>query len=235
MKDYVVSDYLVRAVDQYAYTKFQILLDQLPLDESLRILNVGCGSGEANLWLVQKGHVIDAIDPSEKAIFMSLKIKEQYKLQRVNVIHVGIEDFSSDVLYDCVFATDVLEHIDSDRGIVQKFYSLLKTGGTVFISVPAMPSLFGHHDRMLSHYRRYTKQSLLAIFIPWFDVLYLRYFGFFFIPVTFLFSRLLKRSYPIQSSHDVGILRRGLGLLLNAEKRIAFPKGTSLLLVGRKR
>lgn len=234
-KEYTISDYLAREVDRYAATKFQILLGQMPLDGCLRVLNVGCGSGESNLWLAEKGYIVDAIDPAEEAISMSEQLKERYKLQQLRLIQVGIEEFSPDVPYDAVFVLDVLEHLSDDALAARKFHGLLKPGGVVFISVPAMPSLFGYHDVMLGHYRRFTMRNLRERFSPWFDIVYLRYFGLFLIPIAFLFSCLLKRPYPIQKSHSVTILDKGLKLLLAIEGKLAVPKGTSLLLVGRKR
>ncbi len=234
-REYIVGDYLAREADRYAATKFQILLEHMTLDWCSRVLNVGCGSGESNLWLAEKGYIVDAVDPAEEAILMSEKIKERYKLQQFNIFRVSIEEFSPDSLYDGIFALDVLEHLPDDGVVVRKLHGLLRPGGAVFVSVPAMPSLFGYHDVMLGHYRRYIKRDLFERFAPWFDIVYLRYFGFSLIPIAFLFSGLLRRPYPIQKSHTVGILNKGLQLLLAIERKIVFPQGTSLLLVGRKR
>ena len=58
---------------------------------------------------------------------------------------------------DCVLLLDVLEHCESDGGILQNLnsYKGLKSP-TFFITVPAFQVLFSKHDKFLNHYRRYT-------------------------------------------------------------------------------
>ena len=234
-QDYTQADHAARGVDHYAEMKFRILMDRIPRGTPLKILNVGCGAGHATEWLAERGHVVHAIDPDADAIRMGAERIQNGGIDdpRIVLKQASLEDYVSADRYDAVFALDVLEHIADDPGALAKMHSLLKPGGLIFAAVPAMPSLFGHHDVMLGHYRRYTATTLRQRVLPWFEVIYLRYFGMSLVPVALAYSRILKRAYPIQQSHDVGVVRFVLNLLLALERQIVLPRGTSLLLIGR--
>jgi 2-polyprenyl-3-methyl-5-hydroxy-6-metoxy-1,4-benzoquinol methylase len=232
---YRLDDYRARESDLYAAAKFQIVSRYLDATRSLRILNVGCGSGEANLWLAQAGHRVDACDPDEAAVAMSEALKRRHGLDNLTVSRRSIEEVSGQAQYDCVFMLDVLEHLEDDDAALRRAHALLKPGGLGCFSVPALPVLYGHHDVMLGHHRRYTRRSLARAVAPYFETLVLRYFGFFLIPVAFVMSRLLRRPYPIAATDRSTSLRATLGAVLGLEARLAFPLGTSLLFIGRRR
>jgi len=71
-----------------------------------------------------------------------------------------LESASSDV----VLALDVLEHLDDDAAGLREAFRLLKPGGLLVITVPAMPSLWGQQDVISHHRRRYTEASLYQTF-----------------------------------------------------------------------
>ncbi len=64
--------------------------------------------------------------------------------------------------YDLVLALDVLEHLDDDEAFLADTVVPL-LGGTLVVSVPAIPRLFSDHDRMLEHRRRYRRRDLLEM------------------------------------------------------------------------
>jgi SAM-dependent methyltransferase len=67
-------------------------------------------------------------------------------------------------MHDALFALDVIEHLDDDRGAVAQMAQLLKPGGVAVISVPALPELFSEFDRIQGHRRRYVPDTLRAAF-----------------------------------------------------------------------
>ena len=232
---YRLDDYRARESDLYAAAKFRTIARYLDATRSLRILNVGCGSGEANLWLAQAGHRVDACDPDEAAVAMSEALKRRHGLDGLSVSRKSLEELDGQGAYDCVFMLDVLEHLDDDDAALRKAHALVKPGGMACFSVPALPALYGHHDVMLGHHRRYTRRSLQRAVAPYFETLVLRYFGFFLIPVALVVSRLLRRSYPIVTAERSTPVRATLGIVMGLEARVAFPIGTSLLFIGRRR
>ena len=65
---------------------------------------------------------------------------------------------------DLVTALDVLEHIPDDDAAVREMRRVLRPGGQAIIAVPCDPKLWSAHDVAVSHVRRYTQESLRAVF-----------------------------------------------------------------------
>ncbi|TMA57135.1 MAG: class I SAM-dependent methyltransferase [Deltaproteobacteria bacterium] len=61
---------------------------------------------------------------------------------------------------DAVLALDVLEHLDDDSRGLREAVRLLRPGGLLLVTVPAMPSLWGPQDVINHHRRRYTRKTL---------------------------------------------------------------------------
>lgn len=64
---------------------------------------------------------------------------------------------------DCIFASNVLEHIREDRVIVDEFRSRLRPGGCLFLLVPAFTLLWTEMDDQVGHFRRYTRSTLSKV------------------------------------------------------------------------
>lgn len=62
--------------------------------------------------------------------------------------------------FDSVFCLNVAEHIEDDQRVFDNFFSVLKPGGTCIILVPHDPALYSKVDKVLGHFRRYTKPEL---------------------------------------------------------------------------
>ena len=65
---------------------------------------------------------------------------------------------------DGLLALDVIEHIDDDRAAVSRLGELVRPGGVVIVSVPALPELFSRFDKVQGHRRRYVPERLQAAF-----------------------------------------------------------------------
>ena len=61
---------------------------------------------------------------------------------------------------DCVVLLDVVEHVPDPIRALQNAYECLKTGGFLFVTVPAYQWLFSQWDEHLGRYRRYTTELL---------------------------------------------------------------------------
>ena len=126
---------------------------------------------------------------------------------------------------------DVLEHIEDERAAVATLAKLLSTaqtvpGARVVLSVPALEGLFGHHDVQLGHYRRYNKRSLRRVLSSHFEIVKMRYFGMFFIPLVIWFSVWRKKDYP---KGQAGVGSKLLSAVCRLEEWVPFPIGTSLI------
>lgn len=128
-----------------------------------RILEVGCGIGNLTHFLINRELVIGIdIDSNHikyvKDIFKT-KANMQFILTDIN--KVSINEFKK-YKFDTIVCLNVLEHIKNDMKALGIFYELLSPGGRLLLQVPALPRLFSSLDSSISHFRRYSKKSLLV-------------------------------------------------------------------------
>jgi SAM-dependent methyltransferase len=89
-------------------------------------------------------------------------------LKYIKQENCGIEVFRAnakklpfrDNSFDALFLIDVIEHVKEDLMVLEEAYRVLKPGGILEISVPAFNCLFGRHDVLYGHLRRYNKKQL---------------------------------------------------------------------------
>jgi SAM-dependent methyltransferase len=125
-------------------------------NKSVKILNVGCGTGGSIDMLEQFG-VVDNVDISSEAI----KFMKQYGYKRITKVD-GIALPFKTSSYDVIGAFDVLEHIDDHVSALKEWKRILKDDGAIVLTVPAYQWLWTGHDVSLHHKRRYTKARLKA-------------------------------------------------------------------------
>jgi len=65
-----------------------------------------------------------------------------------------------DSTFDLILATDIIEHLDDDVAALTELKRVLKPGGTILLTVPAFPCLWGLQDEVAHHKRRYRIRDL---------------------------------------------------------------------------
>jgi len=156
------------------------------------ILEIGCSGGPLMIHLREQGYTdIHGIDISSHAIDLA----KSRGVANVQVMDAAKLDFP-DQRFDLATASDVLEHIEDDSGALQHWHRVLRPEGRVIIFVPAFQSLFGGHDIVNHHFRRYRASQLAAkMRAAGFDVIRTGYWNFgLFFPVGGM--RLLARMLP---------------------------------------
>jgi SAM-dependent methyltransferase len=124
------------------------------------IASVGCGPAEGLRWLEQ------FIGPKGKVIGIDVeRLHARRVAPRIEYVIGRLEaaPFSAGA-FDAVLALDVLEHLDDDAGGLREAARMVKPGGLLLVTVPALPSLWGGQDVVSHHRRRYTKATLLRTF-----------------------------------------------------------------------
>jgi SAM-dependent methyltransferase len=61
---------------------------------------------------------------------------------------------------DALTALDVIEHLDDDVEALAEFTRVVRPGGVLVLTVPALPMLWSEWDEALHHRRRYTRPVL---------------------------------------------------------------------------
>lgn len=225
---YTEADHEFRKDDVYARAKYDITLRWLgPAVRPTTLYHVGCGAGVFNHMAVAAGYDVVAFEPDQQAFAMAQQTRPS---ERCTLHPLALGVVPGRQVADVLVMHDVLEHIADEQGAVDALHRIVRDDGRLILSVPALPSLFGHHDRHLGHHRRYTRRTLDRALRRHFRIVRMRYFGAAFLPVALTYSRWLDRPYP---TARVGGRRSLLSSALEAacklESRVPAPLGTSLV------
>lgn len=132
------------------------VLEKSGLERNARIVEFGC-SGGLLLDLLRKAgyHSTSGVEASETAVALC---------QTRGISNVMTTDEAAVRLapsnFDCVIASDVLEHIQDERAALAEWHRLLAPQGKLIVFVPAFSMLWSRHDVINQHYRRYTLWQL---------------------------------------------------------------------------
>jgi SAM-dependent methyltransferase len=204
-------------------------------DSTLRILDVGCGTG-ANLEMLSQFGNSEGVDVSDDAL--------EFCRGKGLTVQKGLAEKLpyEDETFDVTTALDVVEHLDDDIAGLREMRRVTKTGGYSLIFVPAFMWLWGVQDDISHHRIRYTKSQIVdrlkqagysierATYANW----------MFFAPI--LAGRTLMKLTGIkpESENNVNIsaLNGVFGKIFAAErfwlKNLNFPFGVSIVVVARK-
>jgi SAM-dependent methyltransferase len=200
----------------------------------LRLLDIGCGTGNLLAALEQFGEAV-GMDTSDALLAVA----------RAAGLDARKGSLPDDLVVapgwaDVVLLLDVIEHLDDDVAGLRAARRCLRDEGLLVVAVPAYPSLWSAHDVALGHRRRYTAIELRRVVeLAGYRVQYLSHFN------TVLFPgiasiRLWKRLRG-DDRHDLRrpapVVNAMLEWLFALERHViprrALPFGTSLLLVAR--
>ncbi len=122
--------------------------------QNLSILNTGAATGSTSEMLTAFGNVVSLEYDAECCAFTREFMSPPMVLGSILDLPFGSESF------DLVCAFDVIEHVEDDAKAVAEMYRVCKPGGYLAITVPAYMFLWGDHDIINQHYRRYTMPQL---------------------------------------------------------------------------
>jgi SAM-dependent methyltransferase len=202
---------------------------------SLRILDVGCGTG-ANIEMLSQFGQAEGVDVSDEAL--------EFCRRKGLTVQKGLAETLPfpDESFDISTALDVIEHLDDDIAGLKEMYRVTKAGGYTLIFVPAFMWLWGVQDDISNHRIRYTKKQIVErIEKAGFGVERATYANFtFFAPI--LGGRTLMKITGVkpESENNINIsaLNGLFGSIFSAERHLLknfnFPFGVSIVVVARK-
>lgn len=133
------------------------LLDRYVGTGPLDILDAGCGTGGAMVWLSRRGRVV-GVDLSE----LALAFCRERRLQRLARASITQLPFAPET-FDLVACLDVLYHLwVEDRAALREFARVLRPGGFLLVRVAAIDWLRGEHDHAGFTRQRYSLGELRA-------------------------------------------------------------------------
>jgi SAM-dependent methyltransferase len=210
------------------------LISRMHLPKAAKILEVGCGPG-GNLNMLNDFGFIKAFEMSKDAIAMARK-------QTNNCFDIKVGSCPNDIpfegeKFDLICMFDVLEHIDEDGETLIVLKKLLKDNGKLLITVPAYQWLYGGHDKLLHHKRRYSFNELtIKAKSSGYQVEKLTYFNCILSPIALavrVYEKIFSGATPVGASTPNKLVNNILCCLFKSEKYLLrylrLPFGISLI------
>jgi len=202
---------------------------------------VDCGAGTGRFALEQSDRFqVMAVDDHEE----SLRIAKQ-RLGAERVFHGSATamPFFEDNTCDVLTALDVIEHIPDDLAAVREMKRVLKPGGLLVVTVPALMGLWSDWDEALHHQRRYHARQLLDLARgAGLEIVHWHYTNVAVLPLVWAVRKWQQRvgRTSRQRAEDavpprlLNTLLKKLFELTGRVSCMSFPAGVSLLLCCRK-
>jgi ubiquinone/menaquinone biosynthesis C-methylase UbiE len=114
-----------------------------------RVLDLGCGMGDASLFFASQGASVTSIDISPEMIKVVNRLAIKYKLaKKIKTRPMLAEKLDLPAQhFDFVFGNGVLHHVDTDKALREVFRVLKRGGKAVFVEPLA-------HNPVINIYRR---------------------------------------------------------------------------------
>jgi SAM-dependent methyltransferase len=149
---------------QLAGRYFQWQADLAAAAVGERVVEIGCGLGNFTQHLLDRELVIATdVEPA-----CTERLTARFPNRDNLVVHTAdvlSPEFASLARYnpDSAVCLNVLEHVEDDALALRQIHGVLRAGGRVVLIVPAFMARFGPIDRLLGHYRRYSKKSFIRL------------------------------------------------------------------------
>jgi ubiquinone/menaquinone biosynthesis C-methylase UbiE len=213
------------------------IITQLPLlNKNSEIIDVGCSTGILLKKLSDAGY--------DKLTGMEISSEALLNASFTNIILFDGEKLPfPDEMFDCLIASDVLEHIEKDEDALKEWKRVLIKKGIIICFVPAYQRLWSYHDVVNMHYRRYSLKKLVKVFKKNdFVILRKSYWNsFIFFPslIYRIFSKLLRieddrGDLKINNNLINEILYKILSIENRILAKINFPFGLSAFIIAKK-
>ena len=196
------------------------------------VIEIGAGIGQMteHLRVLPDIRRLIAIEPEVK---LSKRHREQFPGHE---LYEGtIEDVPPGTAWDAIFSINVLEHIEDDRGELNRYSKLLRpSNGHFCVLVPARPEIYAPIDKDFGHFRRYTRPELRTkLEAAGFEIVELHYFNFVGYFAWWLNFRIMKkRVFEVEKVRFYDRLIFPAGHLLES-RLLRPPIGQSLIAVAR--
>ncbi len=123
-----------------------------------KILNIGAATGRSSEWLAEFGDVTSL----EYDADCCRLTRERTGLDIVegSILELPWPDAS----FDLACAFDVIEHVEDHVLAAREMRRVVRPEGMLFVTVPACSYLWGEHDAINHHFRRYSLRELRRLF-----------------------------------------------------------------------
>ena len=151
--------------------------DRLGIRHNTKVIDVGCGAGRHSFEAYRRGADViafdqdaaelDNVDKLFRAMAESGEAPSSAKAETVVGDALGLP--YPDRTFDCVIASEILEHVTADDAMIEELIRVLKVGGTLAVTVPRwLPERLcwllsaQYHSNEGGHIRIYRANQLRA-------------------------------------------------------------------------
>jgi SAM-dependent methyltransferase len=122
------------------------------------ILDVGAGSGEVTIPLLQSDNKLVFVDSSQGMIDLAMRNVPLAHRERVQAVRAGVLDFAPSTRFDAVVCIGVLAHVAEWRPALHRLASWVAPGGTLILQFTDHAAVLGR----LSHRVGRVSSALLG-------------------------------------------------------------------------
>lgn len=165
------------------------------------LIDAGAGTGTWAVEMTARCRVIAVDDHDESLVLAGSRVEAAGgRVMKSDLYAVDLPSGIAAV----VTLMDVLEHMDDDVGALREMIRLVRPGGIIVVTVPALPWMWSDWDEALHHRRRYYRSSLLQLVEqPGVQVLRCAYFNTaMLLPIALL--RWYRRIRPVKDGANRG-------------------------------
>jgi glycosyltransferase involved in cell wall biosynthesis len=213
--------------NRYLLKKVQSFLGQ-------RVMEAGAGIGNLSGFFLNRERLL-LVDYEPLYI---ARLNDRYgHLANTRVVQGDLtkaSDFEQwrDERLDTIFCSNVVEHLEDDRAVLENFHDVLAPGGHCIVIVPAEPKLYTQVDAELGHHRRYTRDELVRkMEAAGFELAHALQFNRFGAIAWWISGNILRRRH-LSPSQMIWFDR--LLWFAKCFEIVPFVPGMSLIVVGRK-
>ncbi|MEK7526487.1 MAG: class I SAM-dependent methyltransferase [Patescibacteria group bacterium] len=102
--------------------------------DELRVLDVGCGSGEYSIEMAKFVSKVVGVEPFTPAYQKA--IQNQKDKKNLLFVNSKIEDFKSREKFDLIMSITTIEHMPEAKKSFNRIFELLKPGGVLYLTAP---------------------------------------------------------------------------------------------------
>jgi SAM-dependent methyltransferase len=128
-----------------------------------RVLEIGAGIGNLTTHMLPRP-VYWATDVNPLYLDSLQKLGQARPYLQVSFTDITkATSFPVGQRFDTIICLNVIEHVKDDVAALSNIRDVLDEDGRAIVLVPQGPRLYGSLDRVLGHYRRYTREQLTAL------------------------------------------------------------------------
>lgn len=127
----------------YVRRRLRAILDQLPRDRVVRVLDAGTGFGQYAYWLVSTFPNVEVTAVDVKEEYLRRARGFLARTPYAGRVHFDVRDLTEPPpddergRYDLALSVDVMEHIEDDRAVFRGFAEVLTPGGYALVNTPS--------------------------------------------------------------------------------------------------